>query len=61
MRTADIPQDDLTLFLHTVQTYRVNISDATAAIKNNDRMKTLQHFIDDEEDKPLEAVIEEMR
>ena len=43
MRTDDILEDDLTLFLYAVQTYRVNISDATAAIKNNDRMKTLQH------------------
>ena len=61
MRAADIPQDDLTLFLHTVQTYRVNINEATDAIKSTERMKALQDFIDDEKDKPLETVIEEMK
>lgn len=61
MRTVDIPQDDLALFLHTVQTYRVNISEATAAIKSNDRMKTILDFIGEEEDKSLETVIGEMK
>ena len=61
MRTADIPQDDLALFLHTIQTYRVNISEATTAIKNNDRMKTLHDFIEEEEDKSLGTVREEMK
>lgn len=61
MWTIDIPQNDLTLFLHMVQTYRVGINEASIAIKNKERLKTIQDFITDEEDKSLVIVIEEMR
>ena len=61
MRTADISQDDLALFLHTIQTYRMSISDATTAINSDDRMKTLHDIIDEEEDKSLGTVLGEMK
>ena len=61
MHTSEITQEDFTLFLHTVRTYRINVSLALTAIKNDDRMTVLQEFIADEEDKPLITVINEMR
>ena len=61
MRTTEISHDDLANFLHTVQTYRVKISEATYAIKSNDRMNTLNDVIGEEEDKSLERVLDEMK
>ena len=61
LRTSDITQDELTMFFHKVRTYRIGISKATIAMKSGDRINALLEFIDDEEDKPLMTVIEEMR
>ena len=61
MHISGISQDELTLFLHTVRTHKISISKATIAIKAADRVNILQEFIDDEEDKTLTVVIEEMR
>ena len=61
MRASDTSQDVLTLFLHTIRTYRISISESTIALKTSDRMSALQACIDNEGDKPLIAVINEMR
>ncbi|MEW8548267.1 MAG: hypothetical protein AB2693_32585, partial [Candidatus Thiodiazotropha sp.] len=61
MRASEVSQDELTLFLHTVRTNRISISESTIALKNSDRIAALQACIDNEGDKPLIAVINEMR